>query len=239
VSVKHLLYKLFGKDPEAVVVSFLSGPPPLAVRMVEQIRDLVPDREHYAVTLDAEPVEIAGVVCLRLSDIKRVLRRKRIGLAPVLYAKDPKYKPLRRAAWMRAPHKILAFNERLERHHLTLRTAIASWLFVRGVPLDRIFLRPTWLAPWKRDRSVFPSESAVYDGRPLSPGRPRVAVVSPYFPYPLSHGGAVRMFHMLREAARDFDVFLFSFSCGRQPATSMYSCFRFRTHSTRRISHQS
>ena len=57
--IKHLLYKLFGKDAEAVVVSFLSGPAPLAVRMVEQIRDLVPDRQHYAVSLDEEPVEIA------------------------------------------------------------------------------------------------------------------------------------------------------------------------------------
>ena len=210
--IKHLLYKLFGKDPEAVVVSFLAGPAPVALGMVEQIRKLVPDREHYAVTLDDEPVEIAGVTCLRLSDIDRTLRRKRIGLAPVLYAADPRYRQLRRAAWARAPHKILAFNERLERHHLSLGSAISSWLFVRGVPLDRIFLRPSWLVPWKRDRSVFPVDAAIYDGRPLSSGRPRIAVVSPYFPYPLSHGGAVRIFHMLREAARDFDVFLFSFA---------------------------
>jgi ribosomal-protein-alanine acetyltransferase len=186
--------------------------------MVEQIRELVPDREHYAVTLDEEPVEIAGVTCLRLSDVKRVLRRKRIGLAPVLYADDPRYRPLRRAAWARAPHKVLAFNQRLERHHLKLQTAIASWLFVRGVPLDRIFLRPRWLMPWKRDRSMFPTEFAIYDGRALSSDRPRIAVVSPYFPYPLSHGGAVRIFHMLREAAHDFDVFLFSFADAIDPA---------------------
>ena len=210
--IKHLLYKLFGKDAEAVVVSFLSGPAPLAVRMVEQIRDLVPERQHYAVSLDEEPVEIAGVTCVRLSDIGQALRRKRIGLAPVLYGGGPKYRTLRRAAWLRAPHKILAFNERLERHHLSLGSLISSWLFVRGVPLDRIFLRPSWLVPWKRDRSVFPTDAAIRDGRPLSPGRARIAVLSPYFPYPLSHGGAVRIFHMLREAARDFDVFLFSFS---------------------------
>jgi ribosomal protein S18 acetylase RimI-like enzyme len=39
-----------------------------------------------------------------------------------------------------------------------------------------------------------------------------VAVLTPYFPYPLSHGGAVRIFHMLAEAAKDFDIFLFSFT---------------------------
>ncbi len=212
MSIKHFLYRLFGKDSEAVVVSFLSGPMPLARQMLNQIRGLVPDREHYAVTLDGEEAEIPGVTCLRLSDLPGPLRCKRIGLAPVLYSKDPRYRPLRRAAWSRAPHKILAFNERLERHHLTLGTCIASWLFVHGVPQDRIFLRPSWLVPWKRDRSVFPAAVEIYDGRPLSPERPRVAVVTPYFPYPLSHGGAVRIYHLLREAARDFDVFLFSFA---------------------------
>ncbi len=201
-----------------MVVSFLAGPAPVALGMLEQIRILVPDREHYAVTLDDEPVDIAGVTCIRLSDIDQTLRRKRIGLAPVLYAAGPRYRRLRRAAWLRAPHKILAFNERLERHHLSLGSAISSWLFVRGVPLDRIFLRPGWLVPWKRDRSVFPVDAEIHDGRPLSSGRPRIAVVSPYFPYPLSHGGAVRIFHMLREAARDFDVFLFSFAGTIDPA---------------------
>src|SRR6185295_15760681 len=126
VSIKHLLYKLFGKDPDAVVVSFLSGPTPLALRMVDQIRGLVPDRSHYAVTLDDEPVEIEGVTCLRLSEAGATLRRKRIGLAPVLYSSEARYRPLRQAAWRRAPHKILAFNERLERHHLTLGTLVAS-----------------------------------------------------------------------------------------------------------------
>src|SRR4029078_6672521 len=92
----------------------------------------------------------------------------------------------------------------------------ASWLFLRGVPLDRILLRPSWLFPFKRDRSRFPATHQVLDGRPLAEGRPRVAILSPYFPYPLSHGGAVRMFNLLREAARDFDVFLFTFS-ERQP----------------------
>ncbi len=63
-----------------------------------------------------------------------------------------------------------------------LRTWIASWLFLRGVPLDRIFLRPKWLVPWKRDRSVYPTEVQEIEGRPLSPRRRRIAVVSPVLP---------------------------------------------------------
>ena len=118
---------------------------------------------------------------------------------------------------MLAPTKILAYNQRLERHHLRLGTAIASLLFLRGVPLDRIFLRPKWLVPWKSDRSVYPTEVLEIEGRPMSPRRRRIAVVSPYFPYPLSHGGAVRIFNLLREMAEEFDIFLFAFLRPRKP----------------------
>src|SRR6059058_1351236 len=81
----------------------------------------------------------------------------------------------------------------------------------RGVPLDRIYLRPWWW-PWrKRERTVVPNDVRRIDGRACSPERRRVAVLSPYFPYPLSHGGAVRIYHLLREIAREFDVELFAF----------------------------
>jgi hypothetical protein len=102
---------------------------------------------------------------------------------------------------------------------LSLGTPVASWLFLRGVPLDRIWLRPRWLAPWKRDRSVFPSGFRIFEGRPLSHLRPRVAILSPYCPYPLSHGGAVRIFHLLREGAKHFDIFLFTFAPDASIAT--------------------
>ena len=50
------------------------------------------------------------------------------------------------------------------------------------------------------------------EGRTCSPDRKRVAVLSPYLPYPLSHGGAVRIYNLLREIARGFDVELFAFT---------------------------
>src|SRR5205085_7967495 len=78
---------------------------------------------------------------------------------------------------------------------------------------DRIYLRPWWW-PWpKREHSVAPPGHRVIEGRPCS-GRRRVAVLSPYFPFPLSHGGAVRIFHLLREIANEFDVELFAFTDG-------------------------
>jgi ribosomal protein S18 acetylase RimI-like enzyme len=36
-------------------------------------------------------------------------------------------------------------------------------------------------------------------------------VLSPYFPFPLAHGGAVRIFNLLREMSAEFDIFLFAF----------------------------
>lgn len=54
-------------------------------------------------------------------------------------------------------------------------------------------------------------EHAVFPSRTAS-GKPCVLVVSPYAPFPLSHGGAVRMFNLMREAARDFDQVLVYFA---------------------------
>ncbi len=224
-TLKRFVFDLLGKDPEAVVVSFVSGPEPAAREMVSEVRRLVPGRRHFVVCVNT-PVDIAGTTTITLApggpwrlyrQLQRQFRALRIGQAPVLVTADGAQAPLRWAAFLLAPRKILAYNSRLERHHLRLRTLVASCLFLRGVPLDRIFLRPLWLCPWKRDRSVVPAEYRVCDGRPLSPLRRRVAVLTPYVPYPLSHGGAVRMFNLLRRASADFDIFLFAFEERRQP----------------------
>lgn len=222
--LKRLIFGLLGKDPEAVVVSFLTGDAEQAAAMLEQVRKLLPERRHFAVSLGA-PCEVPGVRAVALEpagtwrlarQLRRTFRHYRIGMAPVLFTGGREFRSLRRAAFLLAPARILAYNARLERHHLRLRTLIASWLFVRGVPLDRIFLRPRWLFPFKRDRSIYPAGWTVLEGRAPDPTRPRVAVLSPYFPWPLSHGGAVRIYHLLREAARGFDIFLFAFREGNE-----------------------
>lgn len=194
--LKRWIFRLLGKDPEAVVVTFASGPPELCRKMAEEVRRLVPDRRHFLATEENWP------------DLRRELRRFRVGLAPVMLAGGSN--ALRRAAYRFAPRKLLAYNGRLERHHL--RLDLASFLFWRGVPLDRIRLRPRWW-PWRgAERSVEPRGRRVIQGRSCSPERRRVAVLSPYFPYPLAHGGAVRIFNLLRELASEFDVELFAFT---------------------------
>ena len=192
------IWGLMGKGPEVVVVTFCTGDPELCRRMAEEVRGLVPDRRHFVVTPE------------NWAQIRGELKRYRIGLAPVMLTREPS--ALRRAAYRLAPHKILAYNSRMERHHLGPN--LPSFLFWRAVPLDRIYLRPWWW-PWpKRERSVVPQGYRVLDGRPRSTERRPVAVLSPYFPYPLSHGGAVRIYNLLRETAREFDIELFAFTDG-------------------------
>ena len=220
--LKSLYFRLLRKDPEAVVVSFCSGDDRMSQRMVAEIHGLVSDRSHYVVTLAGHrPAVPPQSTLIELEpgnwwtlyrQLKKRLRAKRVALAPVLF--DGRPNSLRKAAFLLAPHKILAYNAQLERHHLRLGTCIASALFLRGVPVDRIYLRPRWLNPKKTDVSIYSEDYRVLEGRPLSPDRPRIAILSPYVPYPLSHGGAVRIFHLLREAAGDYDVILFAFSDG-------------------------
>jgi ribosomal protein S18 acetylase RimI-like enzyme len=208
--LKRLIFGLLGKDPDAVVVSFASGDPQLVQRMAEEIQQLVPDRRHFVVS---DETGSAWAIYWRL---RRRFRKYRVGLAPVLFTSDGRYASLRRAAFLLAPLKILAYNARLERHHLQLGTWVASQLFLWGVPLDRIWLRPKWLVPWKRDRSVYANRVREFEGRSFVEGRQRVAIVTPYFPWPLSHGGAVRIYYLLREIAAEFDVVLVSFSEGQE-----------------------
>ncbi|MFN7921253.1 MAG: ribosomal protein S18-alanine N-acetyltransferase [Bryobacteraceae bacterium] len=205
--LKRLWFGIRGVDPEAVVVTFATGGEENARAVEPEVRQLIPERRHFVV----RPGELESRGAFGMyRELKRRFRGLRIGMTPVLFDSTPQ-RELRLAAFLLAPRKVLAYNSRLERHHLQLSQPISSWLFWRGVPLDRIHLRP-WFWPWRTDRSVIPDTRRVIEGRPASSARAKVAVLTPYFPYPLSHGGAVRIFHLLREASVDFDITLFAFT---------------------------
>lgn len=212
-TIKRLFFSLLGLDPEPVIVCVHSGSRDRAERMSALMRDLVPGLEH--IHIHAEPGATSGDEWLRVG---RILKDKRIGLAAVLFDGEPNGASLRRAMMAHSPGKILAFNAALERHHLSATSPVASWLFLRGVPLDRIWLRPSWLWPFKRDRSVLPAEWRSLEGRPFRDGFPRVAILSPYLPWPLSHGGAVRIWNLLRESVEHYDVMFFGFEDGQTDA---------------------
>jgi len=56
----------------------------------------------------------------------------------------------------------------------------------------------------------------VFPGRPAG-GKPRLLVASPYLPFPLSHGGAVRIYNLMRRAAAEFDEVLVVFAESLEP----------------------
>lgn len=221
---KALLFRLLGKQPEAVVVSFATGSEAKVRAMMDEVRRIIPDRKHLL--LSTAPLHIEGVETIVLRSggafalwiqLRRVLRKYRVGIAPVLLDEDRKHAPLRLAAFLRTPRKILAYNSGLERHHLQFRSLLSSWLFWRGVPLDRIHLRPRALRWMTKERTTVPDDAVILHGRPPRRGYRRVGVLTPFAPYPLSHGGAVRLFYMLRELSREYDVYLFAFRENEQP----------------------
>jgi len=57
---------------------------------------------------------------------------------------------------------------------------------------------------------LFSGRVAVFPGRSSSE-RPRVLIASPYLPFPLSHGAAVRMYNLMRRCAAEFDQILVCF----------------------------
>lgn len=80
-----------------------------------------------------------------------------------------------------------------------------------------------WRAPFWTTRAAEPAipESEILalgsgavlvtSGR-VSRSRPAVLIASPYVPFPLAHGGAVRMYNLMRRAAKDFDQVLVAFA---------------------------
>src|ERR1700739_1190513 len=83
--LKRWFFRLLGKDPEAVVVSFVTGEEGLCARMIAEGRGVVPDRRHFVATSE------------NWNELRRELRGYRIGLAPVMLTREENALP--RAAY--------------------------------------------------------------------------------------------------------------------------------------------
>ncbi len=69
------------------------------------------------------------------------------------------------------------------------------------------------------------AECTIYAGRAPS-GKPRLLIASAYLPFPLSHGGAVRMYNLVKRAAAEFDQVLVCFvETDAAPAPELLDCF--------------
>lgn len=83
--------------------------------------------------------------------------------------------------------------------------------FAWKAPLRHLAAPPFPLAGEADFLALTSGDVAVFPGR-SSFGKPRILIVSSYLPYPLSHGGAVRMFNLMRGAAADYDQILVAFT---------------------------
>jgi glycosyltransferase involved in cell wall biosynthesis len=90
-------------------------------------------------------------------------------------------------------------------------------------PAAAATLSAAWRAPlwWRRRETAALGDNHILGigsgAVTIFPGcasrnRPVVVVATPYLPFPLAHGGAVRMYNLMRRAARDFDQVLVSFA---------------------------
>jgi GT2 family glycosyltransferase/glycosyltransferase involved in cell wall biosynthesis len=82
---------------------------------------------------------------------------------------------------------------------------------------DWVEAQPVAVIPEEEIFDLNNGRVAVFPGRARSSGKPMVLVASCYLPFPLSHGGAVRMYNLMRRAALDFDQVLIAFSTHLEP----------------------
>ena len=90
------------------------------------------------------------------------------------------------------------------RGELPARRALGmAWKIPRGPVRVERASEESFLALTGGDVAVFPGRRT---------GRQVVTIASPYLPYPLAHGGAVRIFNLMREGAKCFDLVLLTFT---------------------------
>jgi glycosyltransferase involved in cell wall biosynthesis len=113
---------------------------------------------------------------------------------------DPK---LFRRQWAQATRRLLAGAGRGTEARAALRRAPA--IALGGGPSGACdFPEDLLLALTDGSVTVFPGKAPT--------GKPRVLVASAYLPFPLSHGGAVRMHNLTARAAADWDQVLVAFT---------------------------
>ncbi|HEV2688431.1 MAG TPA: glycosyltransferase, partial [Bryobacteraceae bacterium] len=117
--------------------------------------------------------------------------------------------PVFRRLWREAIQRLNVLAGRTSPNHAAMAALARAWM------------APFWIR--RRTSSVIPDSEILAIGSgaiTVVPGcvarrRPRVLVASPYLPFPLAHGGAVRMYNLMRRAARDFDQVLVCFDGGQ------------------------
>jgi glycosyltransferase involved in cell wall biosynthesis len=107
------------------------------------------------------------------------------------------------------------------------RPGTAAWAALEHAPVIALRGGPWYPCRFPEDLFLALTNGTVtvFPGKPAS-GKPRVLVASAYLPFPLSHGGAVRIHNLTARAAADWDQILVSFTeSGAPPAPELLDRF--------------
>lgn len=89
---------------------------------------------------------------------------------------------------------------------------VTEWPYEEAEFVSRVLAEPTLRLLGPQDEALARGSIAfALPQRRVSGAKPRVLVVSPYLPYPLSHGGAVRIYNLSKALAPRVDFLLASF----------------------------
>ena len=205
-AMKRWLWRLLGKGRRSSSSPSAPAIAELCRRMAEEVRALVPDRRHFVATEENWP------------QLRRELKPYRIGLAPVMLAAGSSA-PAPRRVPARAPQDSglqLAPGAPPPATRSRLVPVLARRAAGPHPPPPVVVAVAQARAQLSCRRAIGSSKAA---------RAPRAAAASPCsrptLPYPLAHGGAVRIYNLLREIASEFDVELFAFTRWRpsRPAT--------------------
>jgi glycosyltransferase involved in cell wall biosynthesis len=207
-----------------IKVAFASGSDDLNARLIAHMRELFPELPLYVVS-DFRPadndlhwVRYQGGMLENWARCRSAFRGKSIRLAGVLLVPNVPFRRMRLLALMLAPLYFLAVNENLNdfmlrpgslpamaRHFAWRVRNLLRWHFGADYAAARAApRRAPVVAPANGTVTVHPGKAAS--------GKPRVLVASAYVPFPLSHGGAVRIHNLTARAAADWDQILVAFT---------------------------
>ncbi|MCX6614138.1 MAG: glycosyltransferase, partial [Acidobacteria bacterium] len=182
------------------VLSFANGPEDRVAAIRRQLKEILPGFEHREIEL--QKGESAGSLWIRL-----MREFPPFSIAHTAALLGPETNPrVFQAALALAPTRMLAYDSHGERFHLSWKAPFSSLLFLKGWPVDKIHLRP-----WRDDSVHFP-EILRFEGCPADTSRKTIAILSPYLPWPLSHGGAVRIYNLLRVCSSRYNLHLLAFT---------------------------
>ncbi|HVW10713.1 MAG TPA: glycosyltransferase family 4 protein [Bryobacteraceae bacterium] len=217
-----------------IKVAFASGTDELNERLIERMRGTFPDLPLYVVSefppagKDVRWIRYRGGFFENLARCRAAFREKSIRLAGVLLVPNVPFRRMRLLALVLSPFYFLAVNENL--NDFMLRPGSLPAI------LKHVFWRMSNFVRWhlSGDRPAVassasaappPDEAVVYPGKPAA-GKPRALIASAYVPFPLSHGGAVRIHNLTLRAAEHWDQVLLCFTeTGEPPARELLDRF--------------